>query len=161
MCLLRFEAGVNTFPHISHIFFVLSFERRVTQCSNTQQNKEQLERVKKIKKIWLTGKGARDATASKKNGAANVRKIGRRYHKIFRSRCPGGICTNTEMTHEFLGGGGGVGWGSCKNSAIAPILSPSASQAGDSIRNSWNVFSPHICLKTGFHHELTLMIFMM
>lgn len=48
----------------------------------------------------------RDATASKKNGAANVRKIGRRYHKIFRSRCPGGICTNTEMTHEFLGGGG-------------------------------------------------------
>ena len=48
-------------------------------------------------KIWLTGKGARDATASKKNGAANVRKIWRRYHKIFRSRCPGGICTNTEM----------------------------------------------------------------
>ena len=68
-----------------------------------------IRKSEKIKKIWLTGKGARDATASKKNGAANVRKIGRRYHKIFRSRCPGGICTNTEMTHEFLGGGGGVG----------------------------------------------------
>ena len=67
-----------------------------------------IRKSEKIKKIWLTGKGARDATASKKNGAANVRKIGRRYHKIFRSRCPGGICTNTEMTHEFLGGGVGV-----------------------------------------------------
>ena len=64
--------------------------------------------IRKSEKFWLTGKGARDATAFKKNGAANVRKIWRKYHKIFRSRCPGGICTNTEMTHEFLGGGVGV-----------------------------------------------------
>ena len=141
------------------ISFVLSF--LFQYMANEAMNKIRKSQKEKKKNFWLTGEGARDATTSKQNGAANVRKIGRRYHKIFRSRCPGGICTNTEMTHEFLGGGGGVGWRSCKNSAIAPILSPSASQAGDSIRNSWNVFSPHICLKTGFHHELTLMIFMM
>ena len=42
ICLRRFEAGVETFPHISHqkLFCQLSvpFERRVTQCSNIWQN---------------------------------------------------------------------------------------------------------------------------
>ena len=37
ICLRRFEAGVNTSPHISHMKYLLSFvsfEWRVTQCSN-------------------------------------------------------------------------------------------------------------------------------
>ena len=100
ICLHRFETEVNTFPHISQVKYLLFYPF----CSNIWQTKlwTKLERVKKKRKnFWLTGEGARDATTSKQNGAAvaqliapwaaNVRKIGRRYHKIFRSRCPGGI----------------------------------------------------------------------
>ena len=42
ICLRRFEAGVETFPHISHkkcfCQWFVPFERRVTQCSNVWQN---------------------------------------------------------------------------------------------------------------------------
>ena len=42
ICLRRFEAGVETFPHISHencfCQSFVPFERRVTQCSNVWQN---------------------------------------------------------------------------------------------------------------------------
>jgi hypothetical protein len=57
--------------------------------ANEAMNKIRKSQKEKKKNFWLTGEGAGDATTSKKNGAANVRKIGRRYHKIFRSRCPG------------------------------------------------------------------------
>ena len=36
-----------------------------------------IRKSEKIKKIWLTGKGARDATASKKNGAAEITNTSR------------------------------------------------------------------------------------
>ena len=51
-----------------------------------------IRKSQKVKKnFWPTGKVLEMLPHLKKNGAANVRKIGRIYHTIFRSRCPGGI----------------------------------------------------------------------
>ena len=64
------------------ISFVLSF--LFQYMANEAMNKIRKSQKEKKKTSGLQGKVLEMLPRLKKNGAANVRKIGRRYHKIFR-----------------------------------------------------------------------------
>ena len=180
--LARFEAGVNTFPHISQIEYFLSIiyifwmesrkmfhytaKRSYEQgilSKNTQRDTWNnlvlypLPHSKwgKVKKQKPSGK-VLEMLPHLKKGAANVWKIGRTYHKMWGSRCPGGTCTNTEMTNEFLGiqefgesthSDPYACWAQCTNNHS---IHSDPSIKSDMGQNS-QCFFPHICLRTDLH----------